>query len=342
MQNQNIQKINYKGKVMNVAVSPKSAVAQKYKNVIEKFHIQPSALAPGFGPTPFNDLVFSGGKTIPNLSFANFYIGNWKQSDIASIDWAISAAMSDPNLNNVIQQYFKENITNTFKGSSILDQIHPTTFSKSDVEKLVLELYKQRKFDSYDLGNTIFNFVLPRGTILSDSDGSQESTKTINTNATSNQINNQGFTPVEEEASDSLHGLGGYHGSVIIEGGSNEPNKIYYSVDVYSEVLPNGSENGIAVFDESWKNIVATLYHEITEFKTDPDVEEGNKLGDSRLFGWVSNEGEIGDIPIDEARPITKVFKEVPLTNDSRRVPIQLMYSNWVHGPEGPIPTPHN
>jgi hypothetical protein len=39
------------------------------------------------------------------------------------------------------------------------------------------------------------------------------------------------------------------------------------------------------------------------------------------------------------AKPITKVLKEVPLTNDSRRVPIQLMYSNWVHGPEVPIPT---
>jgi len=224
MQNQKVQKINVKGKVMNVAASPKYILEQKYKNVIEKFQIPSDALAPGFSPTPFNDLVFQGGKTIPNLFFANFYIGNWKQSDIASIDWAISASLSDRNLNNVIQQYFRENITNTFKGSSILDQIHPKTFSKSDVEKVVLEFYKQKRFDSYNLDNTIFNFILPRWTTLSDSIESQAlaktiNTKTINTKATSNQTSDQGFIPVEVEASDSLNGLGGYHGSVISEDG---------------------------------------------------------------------------------------------------------------------------
>ena len=134
------------------------------------------------------------------MFFANFYIGNWEQSDTASIDWAISAAMSDRNLNNVIQQYFTENITNTFKGSSILNQIHPTTFSKSDVEKLVLEFYKQKRFDSYDFDNTIFNYILSRGTILSDSSESEALAKTINTKATSNQTSEQGFIPVEEEA----------------------------------------------------------------------------------------------------------------------------------------------
>jgi len=330
---------------MNVAIAPKSVIEQRYTNAIERPQIQPDVLDPGFSPTSFNDLVFSGGKTIPNLFFANFYIGNWEQSDITSIDWAISAALSDRNLNNVIQQYFKENITNTFKGSSILDQIHPTTFSKSDIERLVLEFYEQRKFDSFDLDNTIFNFILPRGTILSDSNELPVTEKAINTKNSSNQINDQGFNPVEEEESDSLHGLGGYHGSAINEDRSGKTIKIYYSVDVYSEVLSNGSKNGIAVFeDESWKNIVATLYHEIIEFKTDPDVEEANSSRDSSLLGWLSNDRprrEIGDIPIIEARPITKVFKEVPLTNDSRTVPIQLMYSNWVHGPEGPIPTPH-
>jgi hypothetical protein len=137
---------------------------------------------------------------------------------------AISAVKSDRNLNNVIQQYFKENITNTFKGSSILDQIHLKTFSKSDVEKVVLEFYKQKRFDSYDLDNTIFNFILPRWTTLSDSIESQVlaktiNTKTINTKATSNQTSDQGFIPVEVETSDSLNGLGRYHGSVISEDG---------------------------------------------------------------------------------------------------------------------------
>ena len=149
-----------------------------------------------------------------------------------------------------------------------------TTFSKSDVEKLVLEIYKQKRFDSYDLDNTIFNYILSRGTILSDSSESEALAKTINTKATSNQTSEQGFIPVEEEASTSLNGLGGYHGSVISEDVSGKINKIYYSVNVFSEVLPDRRENGIAVFDESWKNFVATLYHEMIVFITDPDVEE--------------------------------------------------------------------
>jgi hypothetical protein len=35
------------------------------------------------------------------------------------------------------------------------------------------------------------------------------------------------------------------------------------------------------------------------------------------------------------------VMKEVPLTDGSGVVPIQLQYSNFAHGPEGPIPSPH-
>jgi hypothetical protein len=36
-----------------------------------------------------------------------------------------------------------------------------------------------------------------------------------------------------------------------------------------------------------------------------------------------------------------EVMKEVPLTDGSGTVPIQLMWSNAVSGPEGPIPAPH-
>jgi hypothetical protein len=35
------------------------------------------------------------------------------------------------------------------------------------------------------------------------------------------------------------------------------------------------------------------------------------------------------------------VMREVPLANGKGAVPIQLMWSNAVGGPEGPIATPH-
>lgn len=334
------QKTEMKGKLMNVVVGHRSILEQKYEKIRKKIEIHPEVLEPGFTPTPSHDLVFRGGNTIANLSFSNFYIGNWKSSEIASIDWAISAAMSDQHLNNVVQQYFTQNIENTFKGSSILDQLHPKIYSKSDLEKLIINMNSQRRFNNYDIENTIFNFVLPKGTILKyDDSDSQSADQDIHSTIDDDQ--RPPGTPEVEESS-SLGGLGGFHGSVITEGHSGQNNRIYYSVSVYSEYLPDGRKNGIPVFDESWKNIVATLYHEINEFKTDPDVEDAIKNNDNRYIGWNSDDGEeIGDFPVFEASPLSKVFKEVPLTNDSRRVPIQLMYSNWVHGPEGPISTPH-
>jgi len=73
-----------------------------------------------------------------------------------------------------------------------------------------------------------------------------------------------------DQTASSLNGRGGYHGSIH----PNSKTTLYYSVNVFSEVLPNGWENSIAVFDQPWKNVVATLFHEMNEFRTDPDVQD--------------------------------------------------------------------
>ncbi len=142
--------------------------------------------------------------------------------------------------------------------------------------------------------------------------------------------------------SDSSAGLGGYHGSVAIAGGG----RIYFSVGVYSQRFTDGTTNGIPVFNEPWKNVVATLYHQLIEARTDPDVEDAiqnsSDLNTDRYLGWVSDSGyEIGDFPISTNVPLTNIFTEVPLADGSGVVPVQLPYSNFVHGPEGPIPQPH-
>ena len=117
---------------------------------------------------------------------------------------------------------------------------------------------------------------------------------------------------------------------------------VYYAVAVYSE----GTERHRRV-PEPWQNVCATLYHELAEIRTDPDVEDAIRAGATpdgeRLLGWYSPRGgEIGDIPMAEAHgAIGLVMKEVPLADGSGTVPIQLMWSNAVHGPEGPISRPH-
>ena len=141
---------------------------------------------------------------------------------------------------------------------------------------------------------------------------------------------------------DSTHGLGGYHGSVHVRRGALTRETVYYAVAVYSK-----GENGIVAFDESWKNVCATLYHELCEIRTDPDVEDAIRAGATpaaeRLLGWYSPRGgEIGDVPMAEAQgSIELVMREVPLADGSGTVPVQLMWSNAVSGPEGPISRPH-
>ncbi|HZR96449.1 MAG TPA: hypothetical protein VFA56_12195 [Gaiellaceae bacterium] len=140
-----------------------------------------------------------------------------------------------------------------------------------------------------------------------------------------------------EEGPDSEHGLGGYHGSVHRADGM-----LYYGVSVYSE-----GRNGIAVFDEPWKNVCATLYHELCEIRTDPDVEDAIRAGDdphaTSFLGWYSpHGGEIGDIPVDAAGAnLAAVFVEVPRAEGEGTVPVQLQWSNAVGGPERPIARKH-
>jgi hypothetical protein len=57
----------------------------------------------------------------------------------------------------------------------------------------------------------------------------------------------------------------------------------------------------------------------------------------------VSDQGEeVGDYPVSEAGGnLTEVFQEVELTDNSGTVPVQFMYSDAVHGPEGPIANPN-
>ena len=304
---------------------------------------EPEAIAPGIKPTPPHDLIFHGGHTIANLAFTNFYVGGsaaWPVSDMKNIDHALAASMSDSKLNHVMVQYYASGkITSTFQGSKVLAGPPPAVVSQGDVEALLLQLFHAGTLGAPDFSATLFNFMLPSGTIL-------------NTNAapTGGAISGRLEKPeaarpgIPREQEDSTQGLGGYHGSIHAGSGS-QAEIVYYAVGVYSEKLPDGTVNGIPVFDQSWKNVVATFYHELNEARTDPDVEDairaGNDPSAAQFLGWTSTQGEeCGDFPVFEANPLTRVFQEVPLADGSGTVPVQFQYSDAVHGPEGPRATP--
>jgi len=188
---------------------------------------------------------------------------------------------------------------------------------------------------SAEPANTVINMMSPPGVVLSD-DFSPGYTPPPGQEEREKRRKRGVIKIYADDAADSKHGLGGYHGSVHLSGGT----EICYAVGVYSE-----GANGIVAFDEPWKNVVGTFYHELNEARTDANVEDVNATGQDGLLGWYSQtgEGEIGDLPINASGgDLSLVFKEVALADGSGTVPIQLMWSNaaFTLGKTAPIPTP--
>ena len=277
---------------------------------------KPKAIAKGIMPSLLDDLLYHGGKLVPQMEFQNVYLGSqvdWQASDIDAIDDAITRAMHEPHLNNVMQQYFPGvKLSCDVRTSLLLDDAKPKSLNEPDIQAKMIALYDAGKLAKRDLGNTIFNLILPAGTLL------------------------------KLDRDSSLQGLGGYHGSVHFKRNGKKIT-LYYSANVYSQKLPpkegKVKENGIAVFKHPWQNVVATLYHEINEFRTDPDINDAIASSKDEYLGWMSRAGnECGDQPILVAKT-SQIFKEIISRN--KRVPVQFMYSNVVHGAEGPIKHPH-
>lgn len=288
------------------------------------------SLVPGIPASPQEDLRYRGGKTIKDLKYINIYVGGdsrWQKAERRTIDDALEGAMLDPYLNHVVMQYFNDQpITAEFLGSFLLENYQPTTITQRDIRDVLRSLYGRGAFKSMPLDSTVMNFMLPSGVILEDPDAATAEYR--------HRLHPE--IPAEDEAS-SREGLGGYHGSLHIGADT-----IYYAVCVYSERRSDGFQNGIPAFKEPWKNIVATFYHELQEARTDPDVDDAITTGRESALGWTSESGEeIGDYPLTAAQQLSMVIKEVPLADGSGMVPVQLLYSNAVHGPEGPIERPH-
>jgi hypothetical protein len=296
---------------LDVVLRPDSPAEAAYRSAV---------LAPGFRAEHGLDLQYLGGKTIPALTFTNVYLGAWDAAEQQALDHALAAAMADPHLNNVLAQYFPSGtVRSTFAGSRNHAGPVPPRVYRDELEAIVSELDGDGSLAGLDLGASAVCLLLPEGAVLVDGNARDHG-----------------------EPVDSTHGLGGYHGSVHVQRGERRREAVYYAVAVYSK-----GANGIVAFTDPWQNVCATLYHELCEIRTDPDVAEAIRAGSTpageRLLGWYSPlGGEIGDIPMAEAHGMAGlVMKEVPLADGSGTVPIQLMWSNAVAGPEGPISRPH-
>ena len=322
------------GRRLNVVVGPGSSTHRAISSASLSAATAGGSgdLAPGFQPQTDWNLRDFGGPTIAELTFVNRYVGgsaSWSADDMTNIDRALSSAMSDPGLESVIAQYYPGSISSTMLPSAVHEAAVPGTVYKDTAEQLVVQLHDEGALGTADPATSIINIMLPPGVVLSDdfSPGFQPPAG----QAEEHERRARGVIKLDEDdAADSKHGLGGYHGSVRLADGTT----VYYAVGVYSQ-----GDNGIVAFDQSWKNVVATFYHELNEARTDAAVEDVNRTNNDKLLGWYSQtgQGEIGDLPINAVNQLgldlSAVFTEVALTDGSGTVPIQLMWSNDAGGP---------
>jgi len=295
---------------MRIQVAPGSEAEYRHYRAAARRsgeNIEREALAPGVSASPKDDLVFRGGKTLAQMGFQNIYLGrasDFASGDVESIDDAITRLMRDEQLKSVIQQYFPgKQLTYDVAPSVVLDENRRNEMDEPDVQNKIIDLFDRNLILGTDHDRTVFNLVLAPDTIL------------------------------KLDGSSSERGLGGYHGSVHFSR-NGQSRTLYYSANVYSAIRA-GKRNGIPFFNAPWKNVVCTLYHELVESQTDPDVGDAIRDNDMRFIGYNSNKGqEIGDQPI-AANSLDRVFKEVMTLPGPRPTPVQFMYSNAVHGAEG-------
>lgn len=319
-------------RLLNVVVEPES----RTHRAVPHPHAQPSGgtrsgdLAEGFQPQPSWNLTDFGGPTIVDLTFVNRYVGgaaHWSADDMSQIDQALSNAFHDQRLESVIAQYYSgAPISSEMLPSAVHDNPVPATVFKDTAESLASQLHDEGALNGADPAKCVINIMLPQGTVLSD-DFSPGFKPPAGQEETVDRRRRGVIRLDPDDAADSKNGLGGYHGSVHLPDGT----EIYYAVGVYSE-----GDNGIVAFDQPWKNVVATFYHELNEARTDAAVEDVNATGNDKLLGWYSQtgQGEIGDLPINASGgDLSLVFREVPLADGSGTVPIQLMWSNKDAGP---------
>jgi hypothetical protein len=317
------------GRLLNVSLLAGSGAHRAYydRSGSSVSELTADDLAAGFPPRPALNLRYFGGRTITHLVFANHYLGGsaaWAPADIASIDAALAKAMSDNDLQSVIQQYYDVPISSRMLPSVVLHGAAQGTIYKDQVEAVVARICRHGALDGADMDSTVVNILLPRGVVLVD--GFSPGFRPPPDQEAEHERRRHAVVTVGGQDADSRHGLGGYHGSARV----TPCGTAYYGVCVYSE-----AGNGIPIFDQPWKNVAATIYHQLNEARTDPDVDDVTRTGDSTRLGWYSAKGgEIGDIPVKEAgTSLALVFREVDLADGSGAVPVQLMWSNKAEAP---------
>ena len=93
---------------MRIQVAPGSEAEYRYYRTAARRSDKGTAreaLAPGVSASPKDDLVFHGGKLLPQMGFQNIYLGrpsDFVSGDVERIDDAITRVMRDEQLKDIV------------------------------------------------------------------------------------------------------------------------------------------------------------------------------------------------------------------------------------------------
>jgi hypothetical protein len=247
----------------------------------------------GSSSTSGVSMKYFGGGVLTKPDVKNVYLGHYfttttGKKDVAHNDAFMKDLVQNKDYTSIWAQYGVGK--GTTEKSKTVDKTYSSghVFKQADLEKMVKAMAKGAG------SQEIFNFVLPPGAVLETSDGTT-----------------------------SKQGLGGFHGSVKVNG-----KEIYYSAIAYSK-----GDNGIDFTNGNAEdNISITESHEISEAATDPHVQDAIDTNNMKYLGWMDmNNGEIGDVEVNDASPgtplstmfgrmdgyaVQKIWSQVDKTNE--------------------------
>src|SRR4030095_5004639 len=158
---------------MRVQVAPGSEAEYRHYRAAERRTGESfvrEALAPGVKASPKDDLIFRGGKTLPQMGFQNIYLGrnsDFAPGDVEAIDDAITRVVRDEQLKNIIQQYFPgKTLAYDVAPSVILNESRRNDMAEPDVQNKIIDLFDRNLILATDHDRTCFNLILAPDTVL--------------------------------------------------------------------------------------------------------------------------------------------------------------------------------
>jgi hypothetical protein len=244
----------------------------------EEVRLSPDPAGRGSAPP---HLVDHGGRVLKHVDVAPVYLGAYwdtaaGKADRTHNDAALGALVKDPGMTGVWKQYGAG--SGTTRPSVTLSTLHPQRLTAAQLESLLRQQISAGRLDTSNR-ERLFTLVLPPGCEL-----------------------------VAPGNVSSYQGMGGYHGSITVNG-----HEVCYAAIAYSQ---RGTfvTNGVDFTGRPRDDISIAESHEVTEAVTDPDVQLAMRTRDASKLGWYDDVtpwshdgarhrglGEIGDIPVTEA-----------------------------------------